>query len=621
MVNKPNYTQNKTEKELIGHIGFGETVTVDYKANKKVLITGANSYIGDSFTKYANEHYPNIKIDTVDTIDGNWKNKDFSNYDIVYHVAGIAHADVGNVDDATKQKYYSINTNLAIDVCKKAKQEGVKEFIFMSSMIVYGDSAPYGKKKIIDENTVPFPANFYGDSKLQADVAVRDLATNKFKVIVLRPPMIYGKGSKGNYPLLSKLAKKLPIFPDVDNERSMLYIENLCEFLCQVILVKQIKENSIVLLPQNKEYSNTSKIVKEIAKANNKNIKTLKLLSPAVKLASILPGKIGGLVNKAFGNNCYKIDISNYNEIEYQIINNYESIEQTECCTKLNGIVYSPISKEDCKKYSVLMSVYKNDKIDYLCLAIESMLKQTVFPDQFVIVEDGPVPKEIDDAIINYSKSYSNLFSIVRLEKNGGLGNALNQGLKVCRNELIARMDADDISKTNRCELQLSTFSNNPNLGILGAQIDEFINDTTNVISKRIVPTKYEDILKFARRRSPFNHPTVMYRKSVIEQLGGYIAYGRKEDLDLFIRALNEGVYAQNTLESLLYYRTSNDNLQRRRSWVNCKEYIQIMNGFRKKGYINIFDYAYVFMGQMFMYLVPNKITQAISNKFLRKQD
>ncbi len=199
---------------------------------KKVLITGANSYIGTSFEKYAQEHYPQeFQIDTVDMIDGSWRNKNFSNYDVVFHVAGIAHADVGHVTEEIKAKYYAINTDLAIETAQKAKNEGVGQFVFMSSAIIYGDSAPYGKQKVITKDTEPCPANFYGDSKWQADKGVRALADDMFKVTVLRPPMIYGKGSKGNYPVLAKMAKKLPVFPDIKNERSMLYIENLCEFL------------------------------------------------------------------------------------------------------------------------------------------------------------------------------------------------------------------------------------------------------------------------------------------------------------------------------------------------------------------------------------------------------
>src|SRR5699024_5077943 len=145
------------------------------------------SYIGETFRAYAAEHYPdNFTIDAVDMIDPAWRDKDFSEYDIIYHVAGIAHADVGNVSEKGKEKYYTVNTDLAIDVAKKAKADGVKEFVFMSSMIVYGESAPYGIKKLVDENTVPSPANFYGDSKLQADVGVRELADDMFKVLVLR---------------------------------------------------------------------------------------------------------------------------------------------------------------------------------------------------------------------------------------------------------------------------------------------------------------------------------------------------------------------------------------------------------------------------------------------------
>ena len=313
------YTDGKTSGELIGHIGFGEPVEVDRQGKKKVLITGKDSYIGQSFIKYARENYEeNFEINELDMTNESWKDADFSKYDIVYHVAGIAHADIGNVSNETKEKYYEVNTDLAIETAKKAKKDGVKEFIFMSSMIVYGDSAPYGQKRVIDENTAPAPSNFYGDSKLQADVAVRDFADDDFKVIVLRPPMVYGKGCKGNYRTLEKLAQKLPIFPNVDNARSMLYIGNLCEFLCQVMLIKNFKENSVVLIPQNKEWVKTGEMVKEIAKASGNNLILSKVLNPAVRIGGKMQGKIGGLVNKAFGNNCYKHEISVLDGMDYQ---------------------------------------------------------------------------------------------------------------------------------------------------------------------------------------------------------------------------------------------------------------------------------------------------------------
>ncbi|MBQ6196107.1 MAG: NAD-dependent epimerase/dehydratase family protein [Lachnospiraceae bacterium] len=293
---------------------------------KRVLITGANSYIGESFENYAADHYPDeLSIDTIDMIDGGWKTKNFASYDIVYHVAGIAHADVGNVSDEVKAKYYAVNTDLAIDTAKKAKSDGIRQFIFMSSAIVYGDSAPYGVKKRITKDTEPVPANFYGDSKWQADKGVRELADDNFIVTVLRPPMIYGKGSKGNYPVLAKMAKKLPIFPDVQNERSMLYIENLCEFLCQVM----IRGEGGIFWPQNAEYTRTSEMVKMIASAGNHSILVSKAWNWVVGLASIVPGKPKELANKAFGNLSYDQSMSKY-DFDYQLIDLKTSIKRTE---------------------------------------------------------------------------------------------------------------------------------------------------------------------------------------------------------------------------------------------------------------------------------------------------
>lgn len=342
-----HYTDGMTSEELIGHIGFGEPVEVDIETEKKVLITGAGSYIGEAFQTYATEHYPALKVDAVDMIDGSWREKNFSSYDIIYHVAGIAHADVGNVDEATKAKYYAVNTDLAVEVCEKAKAEGVKNFVFMSSMIVYGDSVPYGKSKVVDEHTVPFAANFYGDSKLQADAAVRELADDSFHVFVLRPPMIYGKGSKGNYPTLAKFAKKLPVFPNVDNERSMLHIDNLCEFLCQIMMVKEVKENAIVLIPQNGEWTKTSEMVKEIGEVTGKKVRLIGgIMKPAVLLGGKVPGKIGGLVNKAFGNSTYAHEMSIYEGIVYQTTSLKESIQKTEGNMKMKNKKIAIVSSQ-----------------------------------------------------------------------------------------------------------------------------------------------------------------------------------------------------------------------------------------------------------------------------------
>lgn len=325
------YTNGKSAEELTGQIGFGEPVVVDRSACRKVLIVGAGSYVGDMFRVYAKKNYTdNFIIDTVGTINGEWKEQDFSSYDIVYHVAGIAHVDACNVPNDEKERYYVVNTDLAVEVAEKAKEEGVREFIFMSSMIIYGEAAPYGKKKVVDEHTVPIPVNFYGDSKLQADVGVRTLADESFKVIVLRPPMIYGKGSKGNYQTLSQLAKKFPVFPDVDNERSMLHIDNFCEFLSQIMLIKRLKENAVVLIPQNDRWTKTSEMAKEIAAVNKKKCRQTTVMRPVVSIVAKLPGKIGGMVNKAFGSSCYAHSVSRYEGLCYHVVNFEESIKRTE---------------------------------------------------------------------------------------------------------------------------------------------------------------------------------------------------------------------------------------------------------------------------------------------------
>lgn len=321
--------------------GFKKKFEIDRDRKIKVLVVGSGSYIGETFKSYAEEHYPNIEVDVIGTLNGEWRDADFSAYDCIYDVAGIAHADVGNVSDEVKEKYYAVNTDLTLEIAKKAKEAAEKrninkeesaagknpmQFIFMSSAIIYGDSAPYGTSKMIYDNTVPAPANFYGDSKWQADKGVRALSSSTFNVAVLRPPMIYGKGSKGNYPTLAKLAKKLPIFPDVDNERSMLYVGNLCEFLCQLMLSGE----GGIYFPQNQTYTKTSEMVREISAVAGKNIVETKMLNPAVKIGQKVPGKIGGLVDKAFGNLTYDQKLSKYEGIEYQKNTLKESIEKTE---------------------------------------------------------------------------------------------------------------------------------------------------------------------------------------------------------------------------------------------------------------------------------------------------
>ena len=288
---------------------------------KKILITGANSYIGKSFDSYLKQWPDRYMVDTVDMIDGSWKEKSFAGYDAVYHVAGIAHSDHGKISPERAQLYYKVNRDLAVETAKKAKAEGVKQFIFMSSASVYGKSAPIGKNKMITRDTPFSPENSYGDSKVQAEQGIMPLQSEDFKVVILRPPMIYGKGCKGNYTTLSTLAKKLPCFPYVDNKRSMLYIENLVEF---VKLMVDNEEHGI-FWPQNSEYTNTSQMVAMIAAVHGKRMILVKGLSWALKIIS----RMTALVDKAFGSFCCDQEMSSYKQ-NYCIVNLADSIKETE---------------------------------------------------------------------------------------------------------------------------------------------------------------------------------------------------------------------------------------------------------------------------------------------------
>ena len=288
---------------------------------KRILITGANSYIGTSFESYLSVYGDEYAIDTVDMTLPSWREKDFGEYDAVFHVAGIAHSDNGKLTEEKKALYYSVNTDLTVEAAKKAKTDGAKQFVFMSSAIVYGDSARIGKTKHITPETPLAPKNSYGDSKVQAEKGIMPLSDDFFKVVILRPPMIYGKGSKGNYPFLSKIARKIPLFPQVNNQRSMIYIENFCEF---VRLMIDNGEDGI-FWPQNAEYVNTCNLVQTIAAVHGRKVIAVKGFGWALKILSLFTG----FVNKAFGSLTYDTEMSKY-KTEYRKISFVQSIEKTE---------------------------------------------------------------------------------------------------------------------------------------------------------------------------------------------------------------------------------------------------------------------------------------------------
>lgn len=283
---------------------------------KRILITGKTSYVGTNLKTWLSLYPEKYTVDMISVRDDSWENRDFSKYDVVFHAAGVAHV---SGSSKMEQYYYSVNRDLTVDVATKCKADGVKQFIFMSSIIVYADNKL--TDGLIDENTIPQPKNFYGRSKLQAEEGILPLESEDFKIVIIRPPMIYGKDSKGNYPRLAKIARKLPVFPDVDNKRSMLHIENLTEFVKIVI----DNEERGLFFPQNKEFVKTSEMVRMISEIHGKPIKLIKFLNPILYL---LRNRIR-IMNKVFGDLVYDKKLSIHPE-NYQIRNLKESISLTE---------------------------------------------------------------------------------------------------------------------------------------------------------------------------------------------------------------------------------------------------------------------------------------------------
>lgn len=280
----------------------------------RVLITGAGSYVGESVRKYLMVK-GNYQIDAVDTMGDNWKKADYPQYDVVYHVAGIAHV---NAAPKMKTLYYKVNRDLTIEVAKHAKAAGVKQFIFMSSQIVFHESRSL-KGEVMTAETKENPNGFYGDSKLQAELGIKPLEDENFKVCILRPCMIYGPNAKGNFPRLAGLAKKVPVFPEWHNKRSMLYIDNLAEFVHHAIQ----KQLSGTFYPQNREQADTVEIIRFFAKEAGHKVWITKLFNPCVWLGSFVLQPI----NKMFATYYYDPAMSKM-DFDYQLVSLEESLKR-----------------------------------------------------------------------------------------------------------------------------------------------------------------------------------------------------------------------------------------------------------------------------------------------------
>ena len=281
---------------------------------KKIIITGAGSYVGESVRRYILSTSTDFQIDAVDTMNDAWKQADFTLYDVVYHVAGIAHV---NAAPKMEALYYKVNRDLTIEVAKHAKAAGVKQFIFMSSQIVFHESQSL-KTEVLTAQTKENPNGFYGDSKLQAELGIKPLEDENFKVCILRPCMIYGPNAKGNFPRLAKLACKTPVFPCWHNKRSMLYIDNLAEFVKQAVL----RGLTGTFYPQNRELADTVEIIRFFAKAAGHKVWITRLLNPFVWLGSFVLQPL----NKMFATYYYDPEMSKM-DFDYQLVSFEESLK------------------------------------------------------------------------------------------------------------------------------------------------------------------------------------------------------------------------------------------------------------------------------------------------------
>lgn len=271
-------------------------------------------------------------------------------------------------------------------------------------------------------------------------------------------------------------------------------------------------------------------------------------------------------------------------------------------------------------KYSVLMTVYRKDNPDYFNLSLQSMINQTVLPDEIILVKDGPITDELQVVIDKIKLTSRCKIQDIQLEKNIGLGLALNEGIKYVNNELIARMDSDDYSLPDRCEKQLYEFEKDMDLDIVGCSVLEFEGDLDNITGKRSVPLTNEEIHKYCRRRDPFNHPSVMYKKSSLEKVGCYGDYRKNQDTDLWIKLLRNGCKGLNIDEPLLLFRFDEKTYKKRKNWLNTKLLIQIRYRAYKQGFGTLVDLLMVTISQLLIFIMPINLQRYIYKRFLRKK-
>lgn len=274
----------------------------------------------------------------------------------------------------------------------------------------------------------------------------------------------------------------------------------------------------------------------------------------------------------------------------------------------------------DNYQYSVLMSVYHKENAEYLRTAMDSIWNQTIRTDDFVLVCDGPLNDELDAVIEAMRAAHPDTLHVVRLEKNGGLGNALNMGIKHCKHELVARMDSDDISRPDRCERQLKMFQEHPDISVVSGIVEEFTTSTSEIEARRVPPETQNEIVQFAKKRNPFNHPCVMYKKSAVEAAGGYQDFYLLEDYYLWIRMLQNGSQGYNLQEPLLWMRAGSDMYKRRAGWKYAKSQKALFKYMKDSGFISGSQYMKSVVVRTASSLTPNWLREFMFKRAMRKK-
>ena len=516
---------------------------------KKVLITGANSYIGTSFEAWAKKRYPGeFEIDTVDMVDGSWKEKSFRGYTSVFHVAAIVHK---KEKPEMKNLYWQVNKELPVEVAQKAKEEGVHQFVFMSSMSVYGMNTGS-----ITKETKAHPKTFYGKSKLAAEKELRKLADDKFSVAILRPPMVYGVDCKGNYQLLKKFALMSPVFPKYENQRSMISIERLCDFVVQTIQ----EGKGGLYFPQNKHYVCTTKMVQEIARDSGKKIWTTRIFNPFISLGLKMHVSV---IEKMFGNLVY------------------ERKSQEEERTNIK------IAKAEQKKMilvSIVTVAYNSEKT--IQDTIESVLNQT-YPNIEYLIVDG---LSTDDTV-KIARSYEKKFEEkgykykVISEKDNGIYDAMNKGIKASTGELIGIINSDDWYELDAVETVVKQFAK-INFDMLYADLRVIKEDGSKFV-------KHSCMRKFVTTRD-WNHPTTFMNRKVYDSYL-YKCESLYDDMDMMlkVREDNREIVVINKILANFRLGGVSNQKQINKIWERCKARYRI---YRNHGFSRLYWFECLFM-------------------------